>query len=209
MRELQARETKARLLKCTREMLKTKRIEELKIKDICEMAKVSVGAFYHHFPNKAQIIVELYKEVDEEFSKNIYPKFCNQEPVLAILGYLKAQCSYGVKMGNDMIRNIYKAQVDMGNQFFLSTDRGLPHHLLLLVRRAVDCGRLAKNKDADQITNDLLIITRGIIYHWCVNEGTSDMAALVVRIAGGYLESCMEKGTGAIASAASYGPDQK
>ena len=99
---------------------------------------VSVGSFYHHFKNKAGIIIELYSICDIYFSETILPTLLKKSNSYynKIIDYIIQQMQYGLDIGNDCSTQLYKAQITDGNQFFLSMERGLPNGLCYLIQRA-------------------------------------------------------------------------
>ncbi len=191
-RQIQAENTKAHILAVATDLLAHKTMDEISIKEICIKSDVSVGAFYHHFTNKAGIIIELYKDIDYQFEKEVYPMLIEDEPMESILKYLEYQCSIPAKKGLDLVKNTYKAQIDYGNEFYLSKNRGLPHGLYLLIERAIESGVIKKHVSAEQLMNELLIISRGIIYNWCVSNGKSDIQLDIRRMATNYLKAFIE-----------------
>jgi AcrR family transcriptional regulator len=188
-RKQQAIDTKNRLITVIQELLKVKTFDELSIEDICKGAGVSTGAFYHHFGSKDGIIVELYRNTDEYFEKNILRGLQSSDPAERILEYLACQCGYAQELGLSLISNVYKAQINHGNSFFLSGERGLPKGLRRLVEEAQAQGRLITTADAAEITSELLIVSRGIIYNWCLQEASYDICTLARKILGRYLNT--------------------
>lgn len=188
-RQIQAENTKANILAVATDLFAHKTLDEISILDICTKAEVSVGAFYHHFTNKSGIIIELYKEIDVQFENEVYPSLIKEEPIEAILKYLERQCSVPTELGTDLVKNIYKAQIDYGNEFYLSEGRGLPHGLYLLIKRAKEEEKIKKNVSEEQLTSELLIISRGIIYNWCVSDAKTDASSIVRWMATNYLKS--------------------
>lgn len=189
IRKKQALETKKRLLNCIKELLHTNTIENIQIKDICKAAGVSTGAFYHHFPSKSQIIIELYTEIDEIFEKEIYPRYKDLPSREAIIGYIMEKVKHALSYDNHIIGSVYRAQIDTGNDFFLSMNRSLPKGLLNLVEKGIFSGEIDQSTNAKALSEELLIISRGIIYHWCISNGKSDMIDEVNNIIGRYLDS--------------------
>ena len=103
-RKEQALQTRSNILTVCTGLLREHTFDELSISMICREADISVGAFYHHFKTKSDIIVELYRDVDDVFVNDILP-VCRQLPPLeAILPYLCGQCSYAETMGIDSIK---------------------------------------------------------------------------------------------------------
>lgn len=190
-RQIQAQNTKQHIIEVASNLLKDKTLDEISIKEICVAAKISVGAFYHHFENKEAIIMEIYKNIDSHFKSDIIPQLINDNPIDAILDYLSAQCEHALNAGLDLVQNTYKAQMNNASSFFLSNDRGLPNGLNSLIIKAKEYGIIREDLSVDVITNELLIISRGCIYHWCVSNGESNLIETVRSIAGNYLKSCL------------------
>lgn len=188
-RKEQAAQTKAHILKVCIELMSKYSFEEISVQSICNAANVSVGSFYHHFTNKAGIIVEIYRDVDERFTNDILPPLLEKDPYDAIIEYLVTQCYHAELMGLSAVSNLYKAQIDNGNTFFLSYDRGLPQGLFQLINRAIEKGALQPDTDANSLMEELLIISRGTIYYWCASTGTIDIKSQVKKLLGMYLKN--------------------
>lgn len=187
-RKEQAEMTRTKILDVCRKLLKEHTYEEISIMDICEEAQISVGAFYHHFISKDSIVVELYRDIDTTFEEEVFPVLEKYPAAEAVMLYLDKMGEYAEIYGIDFITNLYKAQMNHGNEFFVSDDRGLPQILLKLIRRAIENGEIKKDIDAEQLLKDLLMITRGVIYHWCVCGGKVAIRENIRRLAGGYLK---------------------
>jgi AcrR family transcriptional regulator len=188
-RQVQAENTKAKIMLMVKQLLANKTLDEIRVNEICKQAGVSVGAFYHHFVNKSGIIVELYGEIDIQFEQEVYPAMLQEEPIEAIYKYLERQCSIPSEFGVDFVKNIYKAQIDYGSEFFLSEGRGLSHGLYLLILRAKEKSLIRENVSAKQLTSELLIMSRGIIYNWCISDGKTDAQAITRWMATNYLHA--------------------
>lgn len=189
--QIQAENTKKRILDSVVEILQTKTYDDMSILEICGKADISVGAFYHHFENKASLIVELYRDVDSYFVHDVYEKVKDMEPLESVCEFLREQCQYGIDTGWETSGNVYKAQMDNGSEFFMSSERGIAVYLKKLLDRCVEEGVLKEGSDTASLRDDLLIITRGIIYNWCVSDGRLDMLPAVTRMSKRYLASSM------------------
>ncbi|MCT8978484.1 TetR/AcrR family transcriptional regulator [Clostridium sp. CX1] len=188
-RQIQAENTKAHILAVAKELLQHRTFDEISIQDICKKADVSVGAFYHHFENKTGIVVEIYRDIDLFFFNEVLESVTDEEPIEAIILYLVTQCQYALNSGKDLVKNIYKAQIENGNTFFLSKERGLPEGLRRLVLRAIDENKIRRDVSADLLIEELLILARGIIYYWCVSDGNVDMLEYARRMTSNYIRS--------------------
>ena len=162
-RKEQAEMTRTKILDVCRKLLKEHTYEEISITDICEEAQISVGAFYHHFISKDSIVVELYRDIDTTFEEEVFPVLEKYPAAEAVMLYLDKMGEYAEIYGIDFITNLYKAQMNHGNEFFVSDDRGLPQMLLKLIKRAIENREMKEDTDAEQLLKDLLVITRGVI----------------------------------------------
>ena len=63
-RDIQSINTKNKIVECANSLFTTKNYEDVKIVDICKCAGVSVGAFYHYFNSKEDIINDAYNDFD-------------------------------------------------------------------------------------------------------------------------------------------------
>lgn len=181
-RQLQAIATKEHIMNTAKELNKTYTYDELNIELICKEAGVSVGAFYHHFKSKQDLIVAGYGECDNFFRENIIGKLNSINGIDRILEYIDYQMKYAIEVGIDLMTEVYKAQITDGVDFFLQSSRGLPQGLLELVEEAQESGVIKKSQNAESITSELLLISRGVIYNWCQNKGKYELREYCRRI---------------------------
>lgn len=188
-RTIQAEKTKNFILDEAIKLMRCKNFDDISIQEICKNSGISTGAFYHHFGSKSGIIVAAYSRTDKFFQDEVLNKIDTSNIKNAIVEYLCQQGKYGQELGVDIIRSTYKAQMDNGSSFFLSLERGLPKGLKSLVQKGLDDGHLSSSKTAEQITEELLIITRGIMYNWALSEGAYDVMHKITSIITAYLVS--------------------
>jgi TetR/AcrR family fatty acid metabolism transcriptional regulator len=188
-RKKQAIETKDKIYNIAIQLIKEYGYDNVKITTICEKAGVSVGNFYHHFKNKAEIIIELYLICDIYFSETVLPTSLKKSNSYynKIIDYIASQMQYGLDIGIDCSTQLYKAQITAGNKFFLSMERGLPNGLCYLIQCAQSNGELESNISSIDLAKEILIISRGILYNWCVCEGESDIIYESNRMLSNYL----------------------
>lgn len=189
LRTLQAEKTKNNILDEALKLMKSKSFDDISIQEICKKSGVSTGAFYHHFGSKSGIVVEAYVRTDNFFQEQVIKNIDTTNSKKAILHYLCQQGIYAEQLGVDIIRNIYKAQIDNASTFFLSSERGLPKGLKEVVKKGLKNGELSSSKSEDQITEELLIISRGILYNWALCQGNYDISEKITSIINGYLKS--------------------
>ena len=188
-RKQQAENTKSKLLEISLRMIAEEGYDRVKISDICNAAGVSVGAFYHHFQNKAGIVIYAYLKCDDYFETEIYPEFKERHDKEAICDYLDYQMQYALNYGVDMVTQIYKAQLTDGTDFFLSLDRGLPKGLIHMISNLQKNHVISDEFTASHIAQEILLISRGVIYNWCQLNGSYDLKEYNRQIISRYLNS--------------------
>ncbi len=174
-RKIQAEETKARIYAAAQELIKQHGYEGTSVQMICRRARISKGAFYHHFSGKADLIVEGYSICDRYFEDHVAGKLKAVKAEDKIAEFLRCQLEYAEETGIDLIKQLYKSQIDNGTAFFISKDRSLPAILRDIVREGQINGELADEPSADYISRFLLRFSRGIIYDWCLHDGSYDL----------------------------------
>lgn len=169
--ELKSNATKQKILDIALKLLSERGFDQMQVNQICKLAEISVGAFYHHFSSKEDIIVETYKEVDEYFIHHVIPSLKDLEVRERIIEYVGLQAKYASDKGFELISQLYKSQIFSGSSFFISAGRALPQGLKEIVEEGQQNNQIRNDLSADYITNQLLRYARGIIYDWCVHKG--------------------------------------
>ncbi len=174
-RKQQAKNTKQRLLESGKILMASIGYEGMKIEDICQMAQVSVGAFYHHFKGKPGLIVECFREGDDFFEENIIGNLTETDPIRQILEYIGYQLSLLTDMGIALATEGYKVQLTDVSEFFLSKERAFPQGLYQIIADAQDQGFITLDFGAIEIADELLLVSRGTVYNWCQSKGSYDL----------------------------------
>lgn len=71
--------------------------------------------------------------------------------------------------------------MEVGNNFFTSKDRSSYKILYNIIQKAQANNEFIKTKTAAEITTFIWIIVRGIIYDWCVNNGSYDLETFLKK----------------------------
>ena len=192
-RQQQAMETKEHIMSVALNLLKDYPYDKLSLHKICTEAKVSTGAFYHHFKGKQDLIVEGYKNCDEYFSEHILNELVGDTYTDRIKEYLICQMKYAQNVGIDIMIQLYKAQITEANDYFLQIERGLPDGLNKLICNAQKNNEIRNDISSEDITSELLLISRGIIYNWCQNKGEYNLEKKCESIISNHLEAFIIK----------------
>lgn len=170
-RQLQAERTSKKLLEVSYQLMIKYGYDKMTIQMICREAGVSTGAFYHYMKGKSDIIVKGYAQCDAYFEQEVTPLFEGKAGLEYILEYIGYQFQYAVNMGAELMIMVYRAQLTDGTEFFLSPERGLVKGLIKQVEAAQSVKALPSTQSASEIARQLLALSRGLIYDWCLHKG--------------------------------------
>ncbi len=170
-RQIKALDTKDKIYNSAMNKFTEKGLERTTIQEICRDAEVSIGSFYNHFNSKEDIIYEIFKRADlnfEQFKERNVDKKGVRELILEYMDYYVS-----FVQTNDI--QFTKFFYNTSNHYFVQEKRPM-HEVLKSILREYD---LELNRyyveDTDMLVDRLFITSRGVIFHWCLKEGTFDL----------------------------------
>lgn len=167
-RQKQAIATKQKIFHCAVSLFAQKSYENVTVQDICEEAEVSVGAFYHHFKSKENIINDGYRLFDQQ-SETVWEQAHPEEPLEQIRFLIAEQANSMEQMGAMAALQYFKNQLSCAEKYILDPERFFNKTVCLAVGHAISNNTLRGEKK--DITEDILGLSRGIIYDWCLHGG--------------------------------------
>ncbi|KHD38706.1 TetR family transcriptional regulator [Clostridium acetobutylicum] len=170
-RKLQAQNTKNKIYKASIELFEKKGYENLKIKDICKEAGVSIGSFYNHFDSKHAILIEVHKKADEYFKTEVKDNIISTNGIDKIIEFFDYYSIYNDFVGLDTLKQLYHS----GNCFFSENGRYLQVLLQKIILEGQGKKEVTPTMTAEEICNHLFISARGVCYDWCINDGSYDL----------------------------------
>ena len=178
-RQKQALATKQKIFSRAISLFARQSYENVTVQDICAEADVSVGAFYHHFKSKENILDEGYRLFDHQ-SEEVWNNGHPDSPREAVRFLIAEQAHSMENMGAMAALQYFKNQLSSSEKYILNPDRFFYRTLYRIIDEAVASGILAG--DAALITEDILGTTRGLIYDWCLHEGSYVLSEKSLRI---------------------------
>lgn len=169
-RQKQAITTKLKITKVATNLFKEKGFDCVKIQDICDCAEISVGAFYHHFKSKIDIINIAYEQVDilvmDRFQSEKFN--CNLDKLLFLLG---EGADVMEELGCVFVGEVYKNLISIDGKYSTKSDRHIAVKVKSIIQDAMDEGELTNTVSAQELTKTLMRISRGAIFDWCLYNG--------------------------------------
>jgi AcrR family transcriptional regulator len=173
-RQEQARETKNRIYASAIELMEQQGFDNITIADISEKAGVSVGAFYHYFSSKNDILAEIFHRADEYFSTQVVHSLSQEANVPEqIVKYFDYYAKFNLMSGVETTQQLFNPKI----KFFIMEDRPMFEILLALILKGQEKNEIRGNIDAKELVRYLFVMARGLVFDWSLHNGEYDLEA--------------------------------
>ncbi|MET0068095.1 MAG: TetR/AcrR family transcriptional regulator [Candidatus Thiodiazotropha sp.] len=99
----QALDTRSRILSTARELFHGRSYADVGIKEICEIAQVQKGSFYHFFPSKQDLAMAVIDDMADDWAHGFVAEAFDRDlPPLERLDYLVDAAYYWQKAAKDL-----------------------------------------------------------------------------------------------------------
>lgn len=170
-RQTQAIETRNKIYNTAYDMMEKKGFDNITIEEISKKAGVSVGAFYHYFKSKSDILFEIYQRADDYFKETVIPKLKSKNAPEQMVEFFKYYAVYSEQTGSEFTKHLYNTD----NKFFLKKGRYMQTSLQDIIRTGQENNQILKDMTPEDIAEILFIAGRGVIFDWCLHEGQYDL----------------------------------
>jgi AcrR family transcriptional regulator len=172
-RQEQALVTRDRIYSAAINLMDRKGFENITIADISKEAGVSVGAFYHYFTSKNDILAEIFHKVDEYFSTQVITALKAESIPERIVEYFDHYAKFNVSSGVEMTQQLFNPKI----KFFLKKDRPLLTILEDLIQEGQERNEIRADEAPEELSRFLFLMARGIIFEWSLYDGSYDLEA--------------------------------
>jgi len=170
-RQEQALETKNRIYTSAISLMERKGFENITISDISKTAGVSVGAFYHYFESKNDILAEIFHRADEYFSSEVVSMLNKPNNIENIIEYFDYYAKFNIASGVETTQQIFNPQI----KFFIIEDRPMLKILQNIIRKGQENQEICMDMEEIEIVRYLFVVARGIIFEWSLKDGKTDL----------------------------------
>ncbi|UCB45789.1 MAG: TetR/AcrR family transcriptional regulator [Spirochaetota bacterium] len=179
-RQEKAIETKNRIYNAAIDIMDKKGFEKLTIVDISKKANVSVGALYHYFKSKNDILAEIFRKADEYFSTEVISSLNKASVPDQIVEYFDHYAKFNVASGVEMTQQLFNPKI----KFFIKKSRPMLTLLQDLIRKGQEKKEIRMDTDPEELARFLFVMARGIVFEWSLHEGRYDLEATMHKYIG-------------------------
>ncbi|MBQ4559754.1 MAG: TetR/AcrR family transcriptional regulator [Tyzzerella sp.] len=186
-----SKETKERIFQAAKEILQKNGYENLSIKNICEVAGVSNGSFYHHFQSKDDLLsyhLEEQPSIDPGVLEIPADKESAKEAIVEV--YLN-YASYCDVLGVDFIAGYYHTRNQALNPD-IRTER--PYPIVTVqqyLEKAVAANAIQLKLSIEEVVTDIRMLVIGNAFEWALRNGKVDMKKNIRRSISHYLDGVL------------------
>jgi AcrR family transcriptional regulator len=166
--------TKIKILETARKLALDKGFEDLTVRDICNNAEISIGAFYHHFSSKEELINESFLMYDYDLDTRL--DLYNQgNPLSSLKSILLDQISFVTSFPHKLISEYYRAILSSPSKSAVNESRTYYKAVNHFVKLAIESKQFSSRYSKEYLTNYFIKHIRGNLIHWCLNPNNIDI----------------------------------
>ena len=133
-----------------------------------------MGAFYHYYPSKENILDETFRIADDDFRNWVLTDRDDLSGKKMILEYMVSYGDLILRTGLDYSKIFYSSK----NKTFIKKGRPM-QAVLTQFDRQIDQGRkFHTDLSAEEVCERVFICSRGVVFHWCLHEGILILRAI-------------------------------
>lgn len=188
--------TAARILETAKQLTVQNGWRNTTVRDICSTCGISVGAFYHHFSSKQELMNQAFLLFDETLAAEL--PLAEGPPVEMLRRILLTQTSFVAREAGPATTEYY-CNILMDEQKAAANPQRLYYQRVLhYTTLACEQGKLNKNFTPQQAAELLIKFVRGSLIDWCLHNCDYDVTArtkqelnlLLGGLCGGYPSNC-------------------
>lgn len=177
-RAKQAEATKNKIYECGVKLIRKHGFDKVTVEQIAKEAGVSVGTYYYYFETKYDLFSEMFKRADNYFLTEVVGKLKAESCKERIVEFFERYAEFNCLDGVDMVKKLYTSD----NKMFITKGREMQNILQTIIEEGQETGELSKVQASSEITRILFIGARGIVYEWCLYDGTIDLKEEMKKI---------------------------
>lgn len=167
-RSIKAHNTKEKIYNTSIKLFRSKGFDNVTIQDIAKAANISVGLFYNYYKSKNDILNQQFVIADEIFGNFIKNGVQGNTMKEKIKNYMLFYIDFVEDNPYDFTKVLY----NNNNTLFIKEGRAMQTLLDPYIEEAIQSGEITTPMSVDEINEYLYQAMRGLIFHWCLYDGS-------------------------------------
>lgn len=186
-KDMKNKKLKEHIFNVALELMRQIGYDNITVRMICGEADISTGMFYKYFDSKEDLLAFYYDKAQGDFEEVVNQQLAGLPIREQLIQFYIWICKFTADLGVDFCRNFFSSKNQRMNTHLF-------HNKLIeitnrCIEEAVENGFvLTPGHTPQQVSKDLCVIVKGIIFDWSAHEGSYDMP----EFAGELLSRCMD-----------------
>ena len=185
-REITSEAKKDLILKKSLELFQQYGYEKITITDICNECHIHVGTVYHHFGSKLGILQAISNSLSQESALENFDQKLIHDPCNTIMRFLLDYARRWKLLGVDLTTHIFQNSQKIYVSPLTNTlkESEAINSLGQFIKASQEAGFFDPTANAEKTANLIMLIGRGVVYDWCMQNGVYDLSEKALEVMG-------------------------
>lgn len=174
-RKMQADQTERAILAAATELSRERSFEKVSVREICQHAGITTGAFYHHFKSKDELLQRGFASLDLYMEK-ILRGHESDEPTKRLRLILSAYADFMENLGCELVSRYYSQRLDCPNFQSIAPNRFTFQSLFSCIQEACSGCDPMPGYTPKWVADFLFRHFRGVVIDWIINRGAYSLS---------------------------------
>lgn len=170
-RRLQAQQTERAILRSAIELSQHRPFDKVSVRDICQHAGITTGAFYHHFRSKEDLLAHGFAPLDIYMERSLADHL-SAPPLQRLWIILSHYATFMEHMGWRLVARYYQHRMESPDFHSIDPNRYTLHAILTCLQEIPDEEWPLLNSTPEQIADFVFRHFRGVVVDWVLHQGS-------------------------------------
>ena len=177
-RELNSEAKKELILDKSLELFRQYGYEKITINDICDECHMNVGTLYHHFGSKLGILQAISDNMSVASALEENDPKLVRRPCETIMHFLLDYANRWEMLGVDLTTQIFQnfQKIYINPLTYTLRESEAISSLARFIKFSQKAGCFDPSADAEKTANLIMLIGRGLVYDWCMQNGAYNLS---------------------------------
>ena len=174
-RKIQAGQTERAILAAATELSRERSFEKISVREICQHAGITTGAFYHHFKSKSELLQKGFTSLDL-YMEDVLHGHENDEPTQRLRLILSAYADFMENLGFELVSRYYSQRLDCPTFQSITPNRFIFQSLFSCIQEVCSGRDPLPGYTPKWVSDFLFRHFRGVVIDWIINRGTYSLS---------------------------------
>ena len=171
-RKEQARQTEAAILQAALELARANSFDKVSVRDICQRAGITTGAFYHHFRSKEDLLSRGFAPLDRRMEEAL-SGHGDDTPPERLWRILSTYAAFIQDQGWELVARYYQRRLDAPDDASsMDPTRYTLRSMVDCLRQAEEEGLLLPGWSVEWTADFFFRHFRGVVIDWVLHRGS-------------------------------------